>query len=99
MSVYLLHMQNLPNTYPDAHVYLSSGGFCVQRSSHGFSRSPVDQTIEQTLNRDTVVGFSLNKGSVKSWLLNAHERASISSKCRDLAGIFNPKTSTQKELG
>ena len=90
MSVYLLHMQNLPNTHPDAHAYLSSGGFCVQRSSHGFSRSPVDQTIEQTLNRDTktrdgVVGFSLNKGSVKRWLLNAHERASISSKCRDLA--------------
>ena len=83
-------MQNLPNTYPDAHVYLSSGGFCVQRSSHGFSRSPVDQTIEETLNRDTkirdgIVGFSFNKGSVKRWLLNAHDRASISSKCRDLA--------------
>ncbi|CAC5360780.1 unnamed protein product [Mytilus coruscus] len=104
MSFYLLHMQNLPNTHPDAHIYLSSGGFCVQRSSHGFSRSTVDQTIEQTLNRDTktrggIVGFSLNKGSVKRWLLNAHERASISSKCRDLAGMVNPETSAQKELG
>ncbi len=28
MSVYLLHIQNLPNTYPDAHVYLTTGGFC-----------------------------------------------------------------------
>ena len=32
-------------------------------------------------------------------MLYAHERASISSKCRDLAGIVNPETSTQKELG
>ncbi|CAC5416825.1 unnamed protein product [Mytilus coruscus] len=74
------------------------------RSSHGFSRSPVDQTIEQTLNRDTktrdgIVVFSLNKGSVKHWLLNAHERASISSKCRYLAGMINPETSAKKELG
>ena len=54
---------SMQNIHPDAHEYLSSGCFCVQRSSHGFSRSPVDQTIEQTLNRDTktrggIVGFS-----------------------------------------
>ena len=37
--------------------------------------------------------------SVKRWLLRAHELTSISSKCRYLAGMVNPETSTQKELG
>ena len=44
------------------------------------------------------VGFSLNKDSDKHWLLNAHERASISLKCRHLVGMVNLETSAQKEL-
>ena len=41
--------------------------------------SPVDQTIEQTMNRDSKtnggnVGISLNRGAVQSWNLTAHYR-------------------------
>ena len=93
----------MQHTHPDADVYISSGVFCVQRSSRGFSRSPVDQAKEQTnveqryQNKRWHCWFQSIKGSVKRWFDKiAHERASISSKCRDLAGMVNPETSAQK---
>ena len=104
LPVYWLHMINLPKTHPEAHEYLSNGGFCVQRSSNKFSQSAVDQTIEQTLNRDTktkggIIGFSVNKSAVQRWLLNAHERAAISNACRDLAGMNDMHSTGHKETG
>ena len=104
LPVYLLHMQNIPDTHPQTHTYLSSGGFCVQRGNHSFSRLPVDQTIEQTLNRDTktkggLVGFSINKAAVERWMLNAHERAAMSQKCRELAGLNDGNNIFSKEMG
>lgn len=68
LPVYLAHMITLPETHPEAHALLENGDFGVQRTtSHGFSQMPVDQTIEQTLNRSTktkgsIVGFSRRKG-------------------------------------
>ena len=54
LPVYLAHMMLLPETHPEAHALLLNGDFGVQRAiSHGFSQIPVDQTIEQTLNRGT----------------------------------------------
>ena len=54
LPVYLAHMITLPETHPEAHALLENGDFGVQRTtSHGFSQMPVDQTIEQTLNRST----------------------------------------------
>lgn len=68
LPVYLAHMITLPETHPEAHALLENGDFGVQRTtSHGFSQMPVDQTIEQPLNRSTktkgsIVGFSRRKG-------------------------------------
>ena len=106
LPVYLLHMLALKDTHPEAHKMLSEGEFGVQRtSSHGFSQLPVDQTIEQTLNRNTktkggIVGFSLKKGAVQRWLLTAHARASFVDRCREMtASGSQEKTSLHKESG
>lgn len=88
LPVYLVHMMQLPETHPEAHFMLSNGDFGVQRTtSHGFSQVPVDQTIEQTVNRSTktkggIVGFSLNKNAVQRWILTAHSRAAFVDSCR-----------------
>ena len=88
LPVYLMHMIQLPETHPEAQMMLENGDFGVQRNSeHGFSQLPVDQTIEQTLNRSTktnggIVGFSLKKNAVQRWLLTAHSRARFVDKCR-----------------
>ncbi len=47
-------MSNLPSEHPDVHEYLEAGGFSVQLGSKNpFGRIPVDQTVEETVNRDT----------------------------------------------
>ena len=76
-------MLELPDTRPKAYSMLSQGDFGVQRTtSHGFLQLPVDQTMEQTLNRNTktkggIIGFSLKKGAVQRWMLTVHARASF----------------------
>lgn len=70
-----------------------SDSFSVQRQSdHGFAAVACDQTIEQTVNRDSktkggIVGFSLNRSSVHRWLLAQSERAAITRKCKEMAGV------------
>ena len=91
LPVYLAHMILLPETHPEAHALLENGDFGVQQTmSHGFSQMPVDQTIEQTLNRSTktkggIVGFSLRKGAVQQWMITAHSRAAFIDKCRKMS--------------
>ena len=81
LPVYLLHMIQLPETHPEAQMMLENGEFGVQRTAeHGFAQLPIDQIIQQTLNRSTktkggIVGFSLKKTAVQRWLLTAHSGA------------------------
>ena len=79
LPVYFLQMSALLFTHPEAAADLLYGDFGVQsNSSHGFSQVPVDQAIEQTINRDSktkggIIGFSLQKGAVQKWAITAHE--------------------------
>ena len=106
LPVYLAHMILLPETHPEAHALLENGDFGVQRTtSHGFSQMPVDQTIEQTLNRSTktkggIVGFSLRKGAVQRWMITAHSRAAFVDKCRKMStGEDEDQRRIHKETG
>ena len=64
-------MKALRTSHPEAHTYLQNGGFAVQRShASPFLQIPIDQTTEQTINRDTktkggIVVFSLNRVAVQ----------------------------------
>ena len=66
MSVYWCEMVLLPQTHLYSNALLVDGQFAVQRSvNSAFAQVPVDQTIEQTMNRDSktkggIVGISLN---------------------------------------
>ena len=104
IPVCLAQMMLLPETHPEAHALLLNGDFGVQRAkSPGFSQIPVDQTIEQTLNRCTktkggIVGFSLRKGAVQRWMITAHSRASFVDKCRKMTtGVQESQCRLHKE--
>ena len=92
-SYYWADMATLEERHPDAYRQLCEGNFAVQRSnSIGFSQTPVDQTIEQTFNRDTktkggIIGFSLKKGAVERWVLTAHARATILGDLKKFLGL------------
>ena len=53
-SAYYAEMSNLATEHPDVHEYLNNGGFSVQIDAiNPFGRIPVDQTIKETINKDT----------------------------------------------
>lgn len=72
-----------------------SSNFSVQRqNNHGFSAVLCDQTIEQTVNRDSktkggLVGLSMNRASVHRWLSSQAERAVVTQRCKSMSGINN----------
>ena len=58
LEAYLTYMINLPTEHPSIDAYLNQGGFAVQVSSlscNPFGAVPVDQTVEETMNRDTQI--------------------------------------------
>ena len=62
----------------------------MQIASNSFSQIPVDQAIEQTVNRHSktkggITGFSRCPGTVQQWMVNVHQRAEITSICWEMA--------------
>ena len=77
LASYLSDMSHLEKEHPDVLAYLRSGGFSVQIGPmNPFGRIPVDQTCEETVNRDTQTPgdtkeFSLKPGAVSKYYLHA----------------------------
>ncbi|KAG8187105.1 hypothetical protein JTE90_004851 [Oedothorax gibbosus] len=89
LPIYLLEMLNLSSTHPSINNQLCSGDFVTIRQNI-FSGTAMDQTIEQTANRDSktkggLIGFTRNSGAVHRWMLSHHLRAQISISCEELA--------------
>lgn len=76
LSAYYAEMSNIEFEH------LTTGGLSVQLSDgNTFGRIPVDQTIEETVNRDTQTaagtkGFSLNAGAISRYYMSAEFRSS-----------------------
>ena len=81
LSIYHAQMSRLEETNPDVHQQMVSGGFSVQMSScNPFGRIPVDQALEETVNKDTQTpggtrGFSLKPETVAKYYLSAEYRS------------------------
>ena len=71
---------------------MRNGGFSVQLSNENtFGRIPVDQTLEETVNRDTQTpggtkGFSLKPGAVQRYYLTAEFRTLFLRSFREMVG-------------
>ena len=80
-SIYMYHaqMNHLPENQPDIYRHMLNSGVSLQSSStNAFGRVPVDQTVEETINRDTQTaggtkGFSVNPGAVCKYYLNSEQ--------------------------
>jgi hypothetical protein len=93
LSVNYADMSNLADTHPEIITHFKEGGFCVQLGCQNpFSRIPVDQTLEETVNKDTQTsggtkGFSLKKGAVEKYYITAEYRASALRQLRENLNI------------
>ena len=92
LPFYYAHMSRLPIDHPDVHRHFMQGAFAVQLGSKNpFSRIPVDQTLEETVNKDTQTaggtkGFSLKPGAVARYYLTSEYRSMYLRQLRTLAG-------------
>ncbi|KAG1651588.1 hypothetical protein GQR58_026913 [Nymphon striatum] len=54
LPVYYAQMTQLEQTCPDLHTHFLNGGFTVQlRQANPFAKIAIDQTVEETVNKDT----------------------------------------------
>ena len=80
LAYYLAQMSQLPTTHPDVHAEFMVGKFSEQLGSvNPFGSIPVDQTIEETVNKDTQTaggtkGFSLKPGAVRKYYITQYLR-------------------------
>ena len=100
-TVYWSTLMTLSSSHPDAEAAFTSGEISVQRSERAFSQVAVDHAIEQTVNRDSktpggIIGMSTSIAATQRWLLTAHDRATLTTHCRDLAGVSD-QLSAHKE--
>ena len=97
IQYYYAQMYQLPTTNPDVHAEFMHGGFSVQLSSNNpFGRIQVDETIEETANKDMQMlggtkGFSLKPGAVSRYYLTAEYRAVYPRTLRDMICQGNSK--------
>ena len=79
--------------YPDVYQHFMPGGIAVQiGSSNPFGKIPCDQTIEETINKDTQTadgtkGFSLKSGAVTMYYLNAEHRSLFLRQLWEMVGL------------
>lgn len=92
-------MSRLSTTHPDVYSEFMRGGFSVQLGpTSPFGRIPVDQTIEETINKDTQTpggtkGFSLKPGVVAKHYLTAEYRTEYLRNLRAMTGKDSSKLS------
>ena len=104
LSAYYAEMSNLHIEHPQVYEYMEQGGFSVQiGSSNSFGRIPVDQTVEETVNKDTQTqggtkGFSLNPGAVSRFYLTAEYRSSYLRQLKESVNITDTN-SRHADLG
>ena len=85
-------MSRLEVVHPDVYAHFVEGGFSVQLGeSNPFGKIPVDQTIEETVNKDTQTaggtkGFSLKPGAVTRYYLTSEDRSQYLRQLRNMIG-------------
>ncbi len=84
LSAYVHQMDLLPIDHPDTYQHFLSHGFSVQLGpKNPFGRIPIDQAIEESVNKDTQTpggtkGFSLKPAALSRYYLTAEFRSHAS---------------------
>jgi len=103
LTKFQLDLLNVDNSHPGLRDILDQGIFTVRRTDKPFSRSPVDLTLEQTINADAasrltgVTSVTDNYAARLRWMLTKSTRASLASHLQEMAGMVT-KEDTSAEL-
>lgn len=104
LTAYYSEMSHIEHEKPDLYLFLREGGFSAQLSAtNTFGRVPIDQTLEETVNRDTQTaggtkGFSLNPSAVSRFYLTAEYKSTYLSILKHSLGL-QQSSGSHKDLG
>lgn len=104
MVLYHQNLMNMDVTHPGARDTLSKGALSIRRTDKQFSRSPVDLTLEQTVNRDAasrhtgIAAFTDCIEARKRWTITRSRRGAIVRSLMDMVGLNNSTTEASQEL-
>ncbi len=88
-----LFLQKLDDGGAEFRDILERGAFSIRRTRKDFSRSAVDLSLEQTVNRDAtsqlkgIVAFRNSESAMRRWSLTMTQRAMAVSELRTFAGL------------
>lgn len=88
-----LFLQKLVSADPQLRKILADGAFSIRRTTKQYSRSAVDISLEQTVNRDAssslrgIVAFRKSESAIRRWSLTMSERAMAMTELRTFAGL------------
>ena len=90
--MYIYVMLVVSDTHNSVAEHLAAGEFVVQQQNqYSFSQTSMDQTIEQTMNKDGKIkdgqiGLFNNSNAFHRWLLLFNQRVEISRSCIEMVG-------------
>lgn len=89
-SFFLDKLDKMPHA---ARKVLEEGAFSTRRTSKSYSRSPIDLTLEQTVNRDAassatgITSFTNSESAFRRWNISLTQRSMAVSEMKDMCDI------------
>ena len=98
-----LNLVSIDNTHPGVRQIFENGALSIRRTDKAFSRTPVDMTLEQTVNADAasrltgISAFGTIAGARRRWIVTRSARSAIVGALLMKAGLKSAEDTT-KEL-
>ena len=86
----VLFLEKLKSADPKVRTVLEKGAFSIRQTSKDFSRTAVDLSLEQTVNRDAaspmkgIIGFNNSPNAIRRWCATSTQRGMSLTKLRHL---------------
>ena len=89
----VLFLNKLETASPQSLSVLQAGAFSIRRTEKHYSRSAIDLTLEQTVNRDAaspmrgIVGFHHSQNAIRRWCITSTQRGMSVTELRNMTGL------------
>ena len=99
----VLFLEQLKTADPSIRSVLEKGAFSIRRTSQPFSRTAIDLTLEQTVNRDAasamkgIVGFHNSPNAIRRWCITSTQRGMSVTELRRMTGLL-PEEQTRSQV-
>ena len=93
MTFYVLELLNIDTSHPGLRPTLENGSFSVRQTKSSSARSPVELTLEQTVNKDAasrqtgISSFTQSESARRRWMITRSMRSQIFGEVMNQVGL------------